>query len=226
MGTQIIVALHRHNSKLERCHCSDYCFFFSSARTAGPTLAKISWNNKPAEYQEKHTAKMGGGDTRSLSFVPTTTNIFNGKRARFIATPCNSSGMYLDRNIPPHGKNMPTAVSTARNAQNTTVKSVEKTGIAMETAARTNTTVAIVSTAMSFALSNNNPPIVMHVIKQEKTSPVGNGSDDKERRVGTHMNTNVYIAPSNKLVLAATKQIRGLLNTRQDEDVFSEDPVS
>merc|ERR1719171_3161432 len=101
------------------------------------------------------------------------------------------------------------------------MKSREPTGIATESAASAKTTIASFSTGTSFARSKRRPPIVMQHIKQEKTRPVGRGSFVKPRRVGTHMKTNVYIHPSNKLVLAATSMIRLSETTRQVEDVFS-----
>merc|ERR1719253_929536 len=141
--------------------------------------------------------------------------MLSGKRHTFIATPCMSSGMYVERNVPPHGKNIPTATSKTQKAEKTAMKSLVKTGMMMATAPSAKTRMASCSTGTELDISKSRPPMVMHAMRQLNTRPVGSGSDDSESSVGTHMKTNVYIVPSNKLVDAATRPIRQLVTISQ-----------
>ena len=55
----------------------------------------------------------------------------------------------------------------------------------------------------------HSPPMVMDIIREEKTQPVGTPpGGDNDNSVGTHMKTNVYIAPSLRACVRPMRQIR------------------
>mmetsp|Transcript_21521 Transcript_21521/g.27147 ORF Transcript_21521/g.27147 Transcript_21521/m.27147 type:complete len:124 (+) Transcript_21521:431-802(+) len=82
---------------------------------------------------------------------------------------------------------------------------------------------AVISDDLSFAMivfetnecitGKNSPPMVMAIMSDEKTQPVGTPPGGSMlRRVGTHMKTNVYIAPS---LSACVKPILQILESVQ-----------
>mmetsp|Transcript_34170 Transcript_34170/g.41232 ORF Transcript_34170/g.41232 Transcript_34170/m.41232 type:complete len:161 (+) Transcript_34170:132-614(+) len=150
----------------------------------------------------------------SVAYVPNTTIELSGKRKIFRIAPCSESGMYFERRVPATGMNSPTQNSHNTKHISTVSKQLapadpkHREGTAILTAARVYTINADVSASLPSRVNfdtifckggNNAPPIVIAIIKAEKTAPVGKPSGgSSESNVGTHIKTNVYIAPSLK----------------------------
>jgi hypothetical protein len=149
------------------------------------------------------------GSMTSVANVPATTIVLSGSRKIFKIPPCNASGTYLDRNVPATGMKSPTQNSTTTKLTMTRTRHPPGTfgldkhsaGIAMLMldSRYTNDADASVATAVEPVKvatkccrgGNTRPPIVILIMRAEKTHPVGTppgGSNCSS--VGTHMNTN------------------------------------